>query len=145
MIRKLLIQHLSDLESYLEENPVARLVAPSPKLADKYRERFLGQKIQTETISHFLKSLGEQASLEQEGEFKSKSELFMLLAAASKQGEGDKYHSFSRAFNLFTEIRSFSLKEEVLHSITEFYDAEVRDQVRLFHKLFLLFLRIQRS
>lgn len=137
MIHKLLINDLADLEQFFTDSGVSRLITPSPKLADSFRDRFSANRVQTETISHFLKNLGHQIGQEFDERFKSKSELFMLLAAASKSGAQDKFHTFSRAFNLFTEIRSFSLEEEILFSITDFYDAEVRDQARLFHKLFV--------
>lgn len=108
------------------------VVCPNPKLSDIARNRFdaLGCKANVLTISKFMQN--ELLCFFEEEElanYKGKSELILLLAGIWKQVGQSDYIQFKKAFNLLTELRSFSLSEQVLEEVLEHYDEELKQGV----------------
>ncbi len=114
-------------------------VAPNPRIADIIRKRFessIGKSIDSITISKFVKN--EQTELLPEldpSSLKSKSELLLVLGAVWKKlnDQGD-YIAFKKAFNLLTEFRSFSVADQVLETVLEYYDEELATGVLWLHR-----------
>ena len=137
MIRQLKIERLQDLRTFVagQNSEINTFVAPSPALADKYRSFFDGHNVETVTISAFCSNLLKQYYPDLVEGQKSKSELLMLLKAASKNYHELDYHQFKKDFNLFTNIRSYSTDKVVLKNVCELYDETTHKNLELFDQI----------
>lgn len=121
----------------LDKTPI--VVCPNPQTADLVRKNFENaqRKVESVTISRFIKD--ELISLIEENQlqnFRGKSELNLLLGAIWKRiGQDGDYVSFKKAFNLLTELRSFSMSDQVFEAVLEHYDKTLGDTVLLMHRL----------
>ncbi len=115
------------------------IVTPNPAAADLVRKTFnsLERRVNSITISKFMKE--ELNSLFDEDQllnFRGKSELSLLLGAIWKKiDRGDDFVGFQKAFNLLTELRSFSMSEQVFETVLEHYDDYTAEGVLWMHKL----------
>lgn len=138
MLTVLLVSKTIDFYTHkLEKTPL--VVCPNPQIADLVRRNFENaqRKVESVTISRFIKdellSLIEEDQLQN---FRGKSELNLLLGAIWKRvGQEGDYVSFKKAFNLLTELRSFSMSDQVFEAVLEHYDKTLGDTVLLMHRL----------
>lgn len=123
--------------SHLEGETI--IICPSPVVADSVSERVSDASISTITISQFSREnlrrvLGDQRYQQC---FKRKSNLNLSLATVWKSRALQNEVSFSstlynQAFNLYTELRSYTLDHQVLNHILELYPEVIQKAVRLF-------------
>ena len=138
MLNIVLIHKTNDFfDALISEKILAgTIVTPNPKIADGVRKRLPSQgAIDAITISKFIKNeltaLGDQEVLER---YKGKSELILILGAIWKKIGRNNIVDFKRAFNLLTEFRSFSISDQVLETVLEHYDEELRSGVLWLHR-----------
>lgn len=130
-------QDFFDQASQYVEAPL--VVCPNPFKADEARLRFdsVGKEVECITISKFMKDqIRSLLPEETMANAKNKSELILFLGAVWKklQNKPD-YLAFVNAFNIFTELRSYSVETPVIEGALEFYDDELAQIVTLFQKL----------
>jgi hypothetical protein len=123
--------NIYDLNFLSEQNELV-VIAPKPSLADRYRS-FISQDVIT--ISSFLKKEHE-FFFETESKIKRKSELMLIFASLWKKFFNDhNYEYFNRAFNLLTDLRSFSLDMTLYESILEEYEPVFKKSTLMFNQL----------
>ncbi|MFN8370838.1 MAG: PD-(D/E)XK nuclease family protein [Bacteriovoracaceae bacterium] len=107
---------------FLKNSLATTVVAPSPSVADMLREALpLKDQTVTETIAHFIKGV---FSKEDQERFLSKSKFYIFLSLIWKKlGLEPKYNEFDNLFNLFTELRSYTLDFNLISDI--FSDEEL--------------------
>jgi CRISPR/Cas system-associated exonuclease Cas4 (RecB family) len=119
-----------------EEMPLL-VVTPMPQSADIFRERIQKESSSDNfdviTISQFLKKelksyLGK--------DIERKSKLLLYFSTVWKKFFPEEpYEVFSRSFNLLTELRSFTLEEDLFMTILEEYDPVIQKSVIIFNQL----------
>lgn len=134
MLRILQIQKNDDFYNYTcELEGDFTVISPNPQTADIVRSKFVnnGIEVNSITIAKFIKDQLNELQISQVLEnFRGKSELILLMGAIWKKiGREPNYVKFNRAFNLLTELRSFSLNEQVLDTVLEQYDQDLRESV----------------
>lgn len=139
MLKVFQIEKTQDFIQYQIKN-INRLsiVTPNPQVADLVRNQFykLGSEVETLTISKFIKDeLNHLEIAEILENYKGKSELTLLLGAIWKKiGREPSVTKFNKAFNLLTEFRSFSLSDQVLETVLDEYDEQLKESVLWFHR-----------
>lgn len=130
-------QDFFDQASQFVERPL--VVCPNPFKADEARLRFdsVGKEVECITISKFMKDQIKSLLPEETmANAKNKSELILFLGAVWKKLKTNPdYLAFVNAFNIFTELRSYSVETPVIEGALEFYDEELAQIVTLFQKL----------
>jgi len=128
-------QFLTEMETYEGEKVY---VTPSPAKADGLRIRLTGMKSQDViTIAKFTSTLVEHLwDNGERPEVKRKSELLLIFGILkNKYLPQLGYEQFTQAYNLFSDLRSFTLNEDALTSVLEEQPEEIRRAVELFWKL----------
>ena len=112
------------------------VICPSPSLADLYRQNSSKNSdikitnVQVVTISSFITGL---LKIFSSSDYKTKSELMLELAALWKiKFSSDNYKRFIQIYNLFTELRSYTLNENLIDEILNDFSDEVANPIRLF-------------
>jgi len=110
------------------------VVCPSPQKADGIRGKLQSQNktVDVVTISKFIKDC---ISLMGESQFSvsRKSELLLKLSTIWKIKNPDvDYDIFTKAFNLYTELRGFTLNLEMIEDILEEEDEKLATAIRFF-------------
>ncbi len=110
------------------------VVCPSPQKADGIRGRLQAQDklIDVITVSKFIKDC---TSLMEENQFlvSRKSELLLKLSTIWKIKNPDvEYDIFTKAFNLYTELRGFTLNLEMVEDILAEEDEKLATAIRFF-------------
>lgn len=122
-------------------------ITPSPFHADTLRSKLtnvasagMGRSYDVITMSKYLKDqLIELIDEEVLKQFKGKSELMLYLSTAWKKVTQDyDIGLFRKAFNLLTDLRSFSLSLQVIETALEGYDEETQRAVSSFHQVMQL-------
>ena len=122
------------------------VICPNPSVADAMRtsiSRYDGKNdFQTLTINKFLQDLfltffpSNASQDEQQSKLVRKSELLKYLATIWKSVFPDERESyFHQAFNLFTDLRSFTLNPALIEDILSHYDEVVAKAIRYFWKI----------
>ncbi len=114
------------------------IICPSPVIADSVSERLGDRSVATVTISHFSREILKNILADDFGDlFKRKSELNLLLATAWKKqfGQEKTFSLYKQAFNLYTELRSYTLDREVISDILELYPEDIRVAILWFDQL----------
>ena len=116
------------------ENPELSLtyVFPHPQLADDFRDRFnelgLLEKRDVITISNFIKGQLEDAT-----NFKGKAQLIpCLIPQWKKRIESPTFEKFLHTFNLFTDLRSFTLNFDLITEILTEFDKDLAKGLLIF-------------
>jgi CRISPR/Cas system-associated exonuclease Cas4 (RecB family) len=125
---------INDL-SYIE-NPDKEtvIVAPSPVLADSIRSR-VPSGTSVITISKFISDYFEFFNYDLEDRFKSKSELMKDLLMVWKIVNPELgFEQFKRSFNLFTDLRSFTVNSETIEAVLNEYDDVSRISVLAYYQ-----------
>jgi CRISPR/Cas system-associated exonuclease Cas4 (RecB family) len=122
-----------ELNFELPEKRQWQVVCPSPVIADAMRRRLSSHPLNVEclTISKFLGDFYNE--LHPEKEVTRKSQLLRVLATIwrMKFSEEPTYY-FEQAFELFTDLRSFTLTPELIENVLSHYDPVVAEAVRYF-------------
>ena len=127
--------HISSIYKELDTDKNWTAVTPSPLKSDILREIFTSSgmaDISTITISKFIKD----NLPKEEAERKSKSELLMELWTLWKLKVSEDFNSFRYSFDLFTEIRSYSLEFAIAEEIKEYIGEETYFGLQVFHQYF---------
>ena len=97
-----------------------QIVCPSPQRADLYRDilirRGLASTCETITIAKFL---SDHLVLDDSQKKLSKSELMVDLWTFWKSAVNDDYEKFHFSFELFTEVRSYDLSQNLIEELGE--------------------------
>lgn len=120
---------------YVEESNLENLivVCPSPQKADGIRSHLLGLGISADvvTISKFIKDC--LATLEEVPTVSRKSELLLKLSTIWRIKFPEvEYDIFTKAFNLYTELRGFSLNLELLEEVLQEEEESLATAIRFF-------------
>ncbi len=113
------------------------VITPSPMHADMSRLFFDSQRnFDVITISNFIKTYtSEIFDEEMELKLKRKSDLNLILGSLWRILHKDlSYELFQKSLTLLTDFRAFSLNEDVLSTILENYDDEIKNAVLWFHR-----------
>ncbi len=113
-------------------------VTPSPVKADGLRTRLSGGAPRDViTIAKFTSELVEELWRNQEPlSVKRKSELLLIFGILKNKYLPDLGHEqFTQAYNLFSDLRSFTLNPETLSPVLDEQPAVIREAVLLFWKL----------
>ncbi|MAZ48293.1 MAG: hypothetical protein CME65_07000 [Halobacteriovoraceae bacterium] len=115
------------------------VICPNPQKADEARSRFerVGASLDCLTISKFMQDqIGELLDEETLGLRKNKSALTLFLGAIWKKLKGEtNYMEFVQAFNIFTELRSYSVETSVIEGVLELYDDSLAEIIIVFQKV----------
>lgn len=139
MLKILQIEKTNDFFQYQAKNINSlSVITPNPQVADLVRKQFslYDLDVETLTISKFIKDELNHLEIDEILEnYKGKSELTLLLGAIWKKiGKEPNITKFEKAFNLLTEFRSFSLSDQVLETVLDEYDSELKESVLWFHR-----------
>jgi hypothetical protein len=111
------------------------VVAPNPSSADIFRDGLAQHSLpplEVITISSLINKLISQIEVKS-GHRKSKSELLPLLATIWKiKGQSLVFNSFLEIFELFTELRSFSIQAHLFDEIFEILPGQQGEVVQIF-------------
>ena len=129
-------QFLTALNDYQGEKI---FITPSPAKADGLRERLINFPGSHDVIT-IAKFTGHLVQFLWEGRekpsVKRKSELLLVFGILkNKYFPSLGYEQFTQAYNLFSDLRSFTLDEEALSGVLEEQTEEIRGAVQLFWKL----------
>lgn len=128
-------QFLSEIQNIAGEKT---FITPSPAKADGLRS-ILSETSTSDviTISKFTGDLMKTLIQDQEASsVKRKSELLLIFGILKNKYLPDLgFEQFSQAYNLFSDLRSFTLNEDALASVMEEQSPEVRSAVTLFWRL----------
>jgi hypothetical protein len=128
-------QLLEELSLYKGER---KIVTPSPAKADYVRTLFPDTKTDVLTIAKFTSELIEALWPAKEGRpnLKRKSEQLLLFGVLkSKYFSHLGYEQFIQSYNLFSDLRSFTLDLDAVSSILEQQPEDIRKAVELFWRL----------
>ena len=139
MLKILQIRKTQDFYLYQTKNQEnLTVITPNPQMADLVRAQFssFGAEVDSVTISKFIKDELNQLQIDDILEnYRGKSELTLLLGAIWKKiGREPSNTKFNKAFNLLTEFRSFSLSDQVLETVLDHYDEELKESVLWLHR-----------
>ena len=128
-------QFLTEMETMTED---LVFVAPSPAKADGLRSRLSGSNSHDViTIAKFTSNLiGELWDGEDKPEVKRKSELLLIFGILKNKYLPELgYEQFTQAYNLFSDLRSFTLNKEALTSVLDEQPEMIKKAVELFWQL----------
>lgn len=128
-------QFLTHMESHTGKKI---FVTPSPAKADGLRERLkAGAYTDVITVAKFTSNLiGPLWENAETPKIKRKAELLLIFGILKNKYLPDLgYEQFTQAYNLFSDLRSFSLDENALTSVLEEQPSEIRQAIQLFWKL----------
>lgn len=127
-------QFLTEMESHEGQK---LFVTPSPAKADNLRSIISAKNQDVITIAKFtsdlLKLLWDD---EHRPQMKRKSELLLIFGILKNKYFPElSFEQFNQAYNLFSDLRSFTLDQSALTSVLEEQTSEIRQAVELFWKL----------
>ena len=141
MLRIMLFNQTDNLyEQGLTAFEEAIIVAPSPQIADIIRRKLAnrGSNVDVLTISKFLKDeLSILVGQEVSQNYRGKSDLLLLLSTLWKKLglENPTYELFQRCFHLLTDLRSFSMSNDVLETALEHFDESIAFGTMRMHQI----------
>ena len=112
-----------------------KIVCPNPSIADAFRDKIphgnIDVLIDTTTISKYLSDLLKFYFPGKEVYRKSK--LFLMTATVWKMKFSNEDSSlFHQAFEIFTDLRSFTLNKQLIENLLEFYHPIVSEAIKTF-------------
>lgn len=128
-------QFLTEMETHVGEKVY---VTPSPAKADGLRTRLSGISSQDViTIAKFTSNLVEHLwQNDERPQVKRKAELLLIFGILKNKYLPELgYEQFTQAYNLFSDLRSFTLNEDALTSVLDEQPEEIKRAVQLFWKL----------
>ena len=135
MLRKIPFHHISDLRylpTLLKEQEI-QFITPGPQKADSLRsvlqQGSFERGFDVVTIAQFVREEWGSSPMQ-------KSELIITLGVLWKKFfPGRTYASFYRALKLLTDLRSYSLRIDLIETALEEFDQDLQKAVRLFWRL----------
>lgn len=129
------LESLLELKFSLDQHEKWKVVCPNPVLADAFREKLslVGHNVhvETTTISKYLSEL--LMHYFPEKKVYRKSELFLMMATIWKMRFSSEDPSlFHQAFEILTDLRSFTLNKELIENILQQYHPVVAQAVKTF-------------
>jgi len=139
MLKVVLYEHLHELDSLRfvrdDKFPV-KVICPNPMLSDIYQNTYCNgnKKIVVDTISRFIShELGSEFGEDFFNRLITKSDLLLTLAVAwKKKWDHLPYQTFYQVFNLFTELRSFTVNSDLISEILNNLDPIKRETISYF-------------
>lgn len=128
-------QFLTEMETHEGEKV---FITPSPAKADGLRTRLsANQPFDVITIAKFTANLVQALwSTDDRPAIKRKSELLLIFGILKNKYLPDLgYEQFTQAYNLFSDLRSFTLNEDALSSVLDEQPEIIKQAVQLFWKL----------
>lgn len=117
-----------------------KAICPSPQKSDMFREIVnemgLGDRVQVMTISKFVSDILSLAPDAEKIERVGKSQLLMDLWTLWKIKVNNDYEKYRFCFDLFTEIRSYSLESAIVEDIKELIEPQNYEGLLLFNAYF---------
>ena len=113
-------------------------ITPSPSKADGLRERLpTGSSGDVITIAKFTSNLVNALwGFEERPEVKRKADLLLIFGILKNKYLPEVgYEQFVQAYNLFSDLRSFTLNEDALSSVMDEQPEEIKKAVKLFWQL----------
>jgi CRISPR/Cas system-associated exonuclease Cas4 (RecB family) len=135
------IVYFSQKERFLAETKSLSgevvFIAPSPAKADGLRARLSAPNSQDViTIAKFTANLVQELWEADRPEVKRKADLLLIFGILKNKYFPDLgYEQFTQAYNLFSDLRSFTLNEEALNSVLDEQSEEIKKAVQLFWRL----------
>jgi hypothetical protein len=135
------IVYFSQKERFLAETKglpgEVLFIAPSPAKADGLRARLSAPNSQDViTIAKFTANLVQELWEVEPPEIKRKADLLLIFGILKNKYFPDLgYEQFTQAYNLFSDLRSFTLNEEALTSVLDEQSEEIKKAVQLFWRL----------
>lgn len=135
------IVYFSQKERFLAETKglpgEVLFIAPSPAKADGLRARLSAPNSQDViTIAKFTANLVQELWEVERPEIKRKADLLLIFGILKNKYFPDLgYEQFTQAYNLFSDLRSFTLNEEALTSVLDEQSEEIKKAVQLFWRL----------
>mgnify|MGYP000058508695 FL=1 len=128
---------ITEIIDLVQEQESWKAICPSPQKADMFREIInelgLGDKVQVLTISKFVADI---LALGEEINKVSKSQLLMDLWTLWKIKINNDYEKYRFCFDLFTEIRSYSLSSEIFVDLKDLIEEQYHEGITLFNAYF---------
>lgn len=129
------IRENTHLKFDLSSNLNWQVVCPNPAVADAFRnnleERQGEEAIETTTIAKFLSDLFKKCFPDRS--VSRKSELLKILGTVWKlKFDGEDSAFFHQSFELFTDLRSFTLDKSLMEQVLESYHPIVSESVKTF-------------
>jgi len=117
----------------LESDEQTLIITPHPAKADGIREQVKGKlTIDVITIYKFLTDLNKQLMIDEEPlSYKRKSEILMLATLLKKNVPEINFEIFKNAYQVFSDLRSYSLDKNVMRSILDDFDPRIHQIVTL--------------
>ena len=128
MLEVIFYQSTEDLikDEDLSENPL--IICPSPIVADGLR-RLMSEKLEVVTISKWVSDYLKTSNLKRS----NKSELMLRLSSVWRHYFPTKEaHLFLKAFEIFTDLRSFTLSLEMLSEFIKELDDDTAKSILIF-------------
>jgi len=133
-------QDITEIRDLVLQGKSWKAVCPSPQKSDMFREIInemgLGDRVQVITISKFVNDILALAPNPEEVERVGKSQLMMDLWTLWKVKINSDYEKFRFCFDLFTEVRSYSLQPEILEDIKDLIEEQYFTGLALFNIYF---------
>jgi len=133
VIRLKSIKESFELSFTLPEKKQWKVICPNPIIADATSRKLQNHPSSCEslTISKFLGDIYQE--LHSDREVMRKSELLRILATVWKlKFSNEQTYYFEQAFELFTDLRSFTLDPLMIENLLDHYDPIVANAVRYF-------------
>lgn len=129
------LESLLNLEFDLSAHSRWKVVCPNPTLADAFREKMgfpsSDFSLETTTVSKYLSDLM-KVHFPEKKVFR-KSELFLMMATVWKMKFSEEDSSlFHQAFEILTDLRSFTLEKQLIENLLEHYHPVVSEAVKTF-------------
>ena len=128
-------KEISDINFSLGEAEKWQILCPNPTIADSIRKKIEDhcekEKFTTNTISKFLTDTFQEAFSDEI--VVRKSELMKKLATLWKlRFSGFDSSFFHQAFEVFTDLRSFTLNKDIAAQVIDYYPEIIKQAVTLF-------------
>ena len=139
MLRVILYEHLHELDNlkFIRDDKLpVRVICPSPMLSDIYQNAYGNgnKRIVVDTISRFISNeLGREFGKDFFNQIITKSDLLLTLAVAwKKKWIHLPYQTFTLVFNLFTELRSFTVNRDLISEVLNDLDQNYQEAISYF-------------
>ncbi|MCR9203088.1 MAG: PD-(D/E)XK nuclease family protein [Halobacteriovoraceae bacterium] len=129
------LDNLLQLEFDLSDHSRWKIICPNPTLADAFREKVKTHSqeftLETTTVSKYLSDLLTEHFPDKK--VYRKSELFLMMATVWKMRFSQEDPSlFHQAFEILTDLRSFTLNKQLIENLLELYHPVVAEAVKTF-------------
>ena len=137
MLKLIISSRQNEWDDYVsnlpKESPI-QVITTSPQSADDIRKKWSSLNLDVITISEFNQQFFEHFHLPLKNQ-RSKSELYIEFLQAYEFYEGEKSFSiFSSAYQILSDLRSFTTNAHLLESLFLMYPIEIQIPLSLFQK-----------